>query len=298
MKLFLRTIALYLILPFTLFAHDNLSICAIFQNEGPFLQEWIEFHKLQGVQHFYLYNNNSKDSYKRVLKPYIESKEVTLVDWLYTFEPGATEKWLAIQRGAYKDCLAKFGQSSSWIAFIDIDEFLFCPTGETLPAFLNRYKSYGGVCANWLLFGTSHVEKVPNNRLMIEVLTYCSLPNNPRNIRIKSIVQPKYVVDCDSAHSFLYKEGYFAVGPDEDAIIGGNSNHISHDKLRINHYWTRTEKCFRERKIKSRQNRRKQETADSYLQDWADSYNLSINEDILQFVPALREQMGLPEVVW
>jgi hypothetical protein len=40
-----------------------LSICAIFKDEAPYLQEWIEFHRLLGVEKFYLYNNNSRDNF-------------------------------------------------------------------------------------------------------------------------------------------------------------------------------------------------------------------------------------------
>jgi hypothetical protein len=32
----------------------NLAITAIFQNEAPYLKEWIEFHLLMGAEHFYL----------------------------------------------------------------------------------------------------------------------------------------------------------------------------------------------------------------------------------------------------
>ena len=41
----------------------NVSACAIFQNEAPYLKEWIEYHRLIGVEHFYLYNNGSTDNY-------------------------------------------------------------------------------------------------------------------------------------------------------------------------------------------------------------------------------------------
>ena len=34
----------------------QLSICAIFKNEAKFLKEWIEYHRLVGVDHFYLYD--------------------------------------------------------------------------------------------------------------------------------------------------------------------------------------------------------------------------------------------------
>ena len=39
----------------------KVSICAIFKNEAKYLREWIEFHKIVGVEHFYLYNNFSTD---------------------------------------------------------------------------------------------------------------------------------------------------------------------------------------------------------------------------------------------
>lgn len=30
-----------------------LAVCAIFRDEAPYLAEWIEFHRLVGVEHFY-----------------------------------------------------------------------------------------------------------------------------------------------------------------------------------------------------------------------------------------------------
>ena len=49
-----------------------LSLCAIVKNEAPYLPEWIEFYKLVGVEKFYIYDNDSTDNTKEVLKPYIE----------------------------------------------------------------------------------------------------------------------------------------------------------------------------------------------------------------------------------
>ena len=34
-----------------------LAICAIYRDEAPYLREWIEFHRLVGVEHFFLYDN-------------------------------------------------------------------------------------------------------------------------------------------------------------------------------------------------------------------------------------------------
>ena len=58
-----------------------LSIGAIFKNEANHLQEWIEFHRLMGVEHFYLVDNESEDDFQSVLWPYIRSNVVTLSHW-------------------------------------------------------------------------------------------------------------------------------------------------------------------------------------------------------------------------
>jgi hypothetical protein len=287
---------IFLFTPFLLFSHYNLSVCAIFRDDAPFLKEWIEFHKLQGVEHFYLYNNNSIDDYLLVLQPYIDSKEVTLKQWLYSYETDQTKDWYSIQTRAYTDCIRRHGKSSDWIAFIDTDEFLFCPNGQMLPQFLNDYKEFGGVSANWHLFGTSDVETIPPNFLMIELLTQCSALDHPWNRQIKSIVQPKYVKDCLTPHVFKYKTGYFAVCPDRKELIKFpfSSSCNCHDLIRINHYWTRTKKHFYERKIPLAKLMNKNKTLQSLLLR-AQEYNEFTDTTILQFVPALREQMGFSD---
>lgn len=280
-----------LILPLHCFSKNTLSICAIFQNEEPYLKEWIEFHKLQGVEHFYLYNNNSTDEYMKVLNPYITSKEVTLVHWLFSFKKGKIHNWGAIQRGAYDHCLKKYGSECNWIAFIDIDEFLFCPSGELLPSFLKNYETYGGVCVNWLMFGTSGVDKVPSNTLLVEKLISCAEIENPTNKHIKTIVQPQYTQKSLSAHDFKFVKKKFAISSDRQVCQGPFSKAINVENIRINHYWTRDENYLHNYKIPSRQYRRAREGVEELLKD-AESYNKIQDTAILQFVTPLRKRMN------
>ncbi|MFM6204524.1 glycosyltransferase family 92 protein, partial [Planktothrix sp.] len=51
----------------------KLSVCAIIKDEASYLIEWLEFHKLVGVERFYLYNNNSTDHTTDLLQSYIRS---------------------------------------------------------------------------------------------------------------------------------------------------------------------------------------------------------------------------------
>ena len=67
------------------------SLCLIFKDEAPYLKEWLEYHLLIGIDHFYLYNNNSSDNYLEVLGPYIEDGTVTLINYQKNygkFKPG------------------------------------------------------------------------------------------------------------------------------------------------------------------------------------------------------------------
>lgn len=99
----------------------QLSICAISQNDAPYLKEWIDFHKCVGVEHFYLFNHGSQDTMDEVLKPYVDRGEVELFHW------PVIPKQIAVlsQVDAYNWTLRYATGETKWLAFIDTDEFLF-----------------------------------------------------------------------------------------------------------------------------------------------------------------------------
>ena len=70
---------------------------------------------LAGVEHFYLYNNESSDNYKEVLAPYVEKNLVTLTEF-----PGKM-----MQMPAYDDAIDKYRFNCRYMAFIDINEFVY-----------------------------------------------------------------------------------------------------------------------------------------------------------------------------
>lgn len=88
------------------------------------LRDWIEWHLMLGVQHFVLYDNGSKDQapHLGVLQPYVESGEVTLINWPYKDTGIGNNK---IQRVAMNHAIYLFSKTSSWIGFFDVDEFFF-----------------------------------------------------------------------------------------------------------------------------------------------------------------------------
>jgi Glycosyltransferase family 92 len=121
----------------------NLVIAAIFKNENRYIQEWLEFHILVGVDHFYLYDNDGGDAAKQILKPYIEQGYVTLHPWTHLdgtkFDRPTPLKQRNKNHIAFGHAAKTYRDRFQWIMKIDIDEFLFPLEGDRIPPLLTRY---------------------------------------------------------------------------------------------------------------------------------------------------------------
>ncbi|MGB7894786.1 MAG: FkbM family methyltransferase [Microcoleus sp.] len=217
----------------------KLSVCTILKNEAPYLIEWLEFHKIAGVERFYLYDNNSTDNPFEIVQPYIESGEVIWHDW--PLIPG--------QLPAYEHCLENYRQGSEWIAFIDLDEFLFPTEKDDLKEVLEEFDDCPAVAVNWLVFGSSGHKTRPEG-LQIENFTKRGVNDWEINKHIKSIVRPVEAMRPLSPHDFTYLNDRVAATESKKPIVGPWSTTNSVQKLRINHYTTRSlqeskEKMFR-----------------------------------------------------
>lgn len=140
----------------------KVSVCAIFKNEASYLNEWIEFNHIIGVEHFYLYNNNSEDDYLQILKPYIDSGLVTLMQWPKN----------QAQMECYCDCIQKYRQETAWMGFIDIDEFIVPIDKNCIYDILKPFENKrGAVKIYWKMFGTSGKMNRDLNGLVTEDFT-------------------------------------------------------------------------------------------------------------------------------
>ncbi|NEN92823.1 MAG: glycosyltransferase family 92 protein, partial [Okeania sp. SIO3H1] len=208
----------------------TLSLCAIMKNEGPYLREWLEFHKLVGVERFYLYNNNSTDRTLDIVRPYRENHEVVLTNW--PVQNGQQMK-------AYNHFLQKYKNESKWIAFIDLDEFLFPTEKNDLREILEEFPDVPAIGVNWLIFGTSGYEKKPKG-LQIENFTKRAKEDFKANLNFKCIVRSEFTIECMTPHHFVYVNDGVAVSENYEKLSAKVSPQHSVKKLRINHYFTRS----------------------------------------------------------
>ena len=136
----------------------HISLCIMFKDEAVYLREWIEYHRMVGVDHFYLYDNNSSDGFESVIGDYLQEGVVTLIHW--TKEHAQVE--------GYEDCIRRFQSESDWIGFIDVDEFLVPVAEESLVSFLDRFSNRPAVQVYWKLFGSGGMLNRDTKRLVTE----------------------------------------------------------------------------------------------------------------------------------
>lgn len=216
----------------------EVSVCCIFQNESRFLKEWIDYHRLIGVDHFYMYDNQSTDQPLMVLAPYIDAG---IVEYIYWDRSYGFKEWWFVQRDAYINAVERASNVSKWLCIIDTDEFIVPIVDDDLKAFLKDYEDFGGVCLNWVFYGTSGIQRIPEDQWMVSCLLQRAKLTYSENRTIKSIVQPKRVNPQDSffPHICSYRDPFYHVNPDKKRLKKVEKTELCIDRIRLHHYWGR-----------------------------------------------------------
>jgi hypothetical protein len=259
-----------------------LSMCSMYKDHASYLREWIEFHRLVGVERFYLYDNLSEDDHLDVLRPYVDEGIVVQRPWpLYP-----------AQMQAFAYFLENHRRDSTWVAFIDIDEFLFSPTGRKVSEILREFEPWPGVGVNSIAFGTSGHETRPPGLAIENYVRRCAI-DRPRNRIIKSIVKPDRVELSGrmSPHFFRYLDRERAVDENKASIRGDETESVSVDLLRINHYITRSQ-AERDGKLSGPDVLRGKPRDVPRAKERDLMLNDELDETILQYAPALRKALA------
>jgi hypothetical protein len=201
----------------------ELAICAIFREEAPFLDEWISFHVGIGVTHFFLYNNFSTDNFMDVLSPWIERGIVTLTEWPISVG----------QVSAYEHCVKRARKDCRWLAFIDVDEFLFSTSTLDIREILARYAGLPGVEVWQLFFGSGGHSVRPQ----LPVTESYLMRAPPTRNSVKSVTNPRMIYK-PGVHQCKYWIGYGA-DTSHRRVTRDRATPVF-DLLRINHYWSRS----------------------------------------------------------
>lgn len=212
----------------------DLSIVAIIKNEGQYIEEWVRYHIVAGVQKFYLYNNDSSDNTEEVLKKYIDAGYVNLIPF-----PG-----VAMQLLAYNDAIYRFKHKTRYMAIIDADEFLYScnksmSVRDEVADIFSSFPQAGGIAVNWRMFGSSGLLKKPIGGVLDNFL-YRAKEDGKGNNCIKTIVNPRRVYKYEHVHFPTYLMGFYSVDENGNKVNGWSNEVVEINKIRINHYFTKS----------------------------------------------------------
>ena len=214
---------------------NEVAFVLIVKNESRYIGEWLEYHYKIGVDKFYIYNNDSDDRAEllEILEPWIQAGIVDFED--------ASGKYR--QMPVYNDAIERHRFDCRYMGFIDADEFIYIKTGQNLPEFLHDHfsmsKWIAGLGINWRMFGTSGHKKY-SPEPVIERFIQRAKDNYNANMHIKSIVNPRRVLEFNNPHSAKYFPTSCCYS-DHGNLIPSVINMVDAlSSIQINHYHTKS----------------------------------------------------------
>ena len=126
----------------------TVAMCTIIKEDLHYLNEWIDYNVMLGINSFFLYDNHDN---------------ATLADYLDAHRPGNWRRYILvthwpgeIQQGpAMNNCgmVLTRAYGHKWAAFFDNDEFLYIDEHSNIVDFLKQVCPHGSVCFNLYRYG-------------------------------------------------------------------------------------------------------------------------------------------------
>ncbi len=201
-------------------APRTLCVVATARNEGLYLVEWLAYHRLVGVEAFFLYTNDNDDGSDELLTALAEAG---VVNWIRnTTAPGISPQYKAYGHAfqLLPDVL-----DYRWAAVIDLDEFIVFDTVKyaSIPDFLSAREAVktDAIALSWQIFGSS-AETRWSSRPVTERFQRRSPGANPL---IKAIFRP---------NTFLHAHCHYPVWDRYTSFAFTTATGAAHPQSRAN----------------------------------------------------------------
>lgn len=234
------------------------TLIATSRNEGPFILEWIAYHKAIGFDHILVYMAPDCDGSSDLLTALGSAGVVTYIDHT-ALTANAAQGW---RNHAYTHALSHpMVQGADWVMALDMDEFLNIHTGDgTLDALFGSMGPADVISIPWRVFGNSGITDYSDAPILQRFTR--AAPTKPtlskQHYGLKSLFRPAPVVrigphrpKLDTDHlegrrATMWRNG---AGHDvtEHLLQGGwtaNADVLSYSLCQVNHYVIRSIEIF------------------------------------------------------
>lgn len=214
------------------------AVCAIIKDEHLYIKEWIEHHFNIGFDAIHLLEDKGSKSHIDITSQYnnvflrsLESDLELQEDFkkmnIY-IKSNQQDRWYFWFSEHYKD-------NYDWVAYIDVDEFVFFEENYSLQQLCNDYSDYPAVLLYWKMMGASgHIQK-PNGNVVDAYTEETLLVPGEEGWSYKSFVNLKKYQGFTNLHTAIGAvKTNFDYNP-EERYIGR-----CFDKAWLNHYFTKS----------------------------------------------------------
>jgi len=131
-------------------AEPTFTIVTTMKNEGPFILEWIAYHRAIGFTDFTVFTNDCDDGTDRII---MRLEELGLASHVANkLKPGQSPQRKALRKSRWHEPT----QKADWLMCADVDEFLVIRTGRGhLKDLMAKIGEVDAVSICWKLFGHS-----------------------------------------------------------------------------------------------------------------------------------------------
>jgi glycosyltransferase involved in cell wall biosynthesis len=270
-------------------AEVTVAVCAILRNEADYIEEWLAFHTLQGVDRIILYDNNSTDDTCQRATSFAKHVALQIVHW-----PNFADGFYRTQLLAYFDGARRLAGLADFVAFIDIDEFMFAADYRPLGQVLAHFPAdVAAIAVNQRVFGSAS-QPSSTGDLVTSRFTMAAGPDHSESHWFKTIARPDRIVEFDSSHSVILNSGAYVLsdgGPLPPRYEHpGQSSIVADGALQLHHYILKSRQEFELKKLRWSDQDLRYRYNDAYFDDRDNSIN-AVCDDRLKLLAAPIQEM-------
>ena len=219
---------------------QTIAIACVIKDEEDYILEWVNFHAINGITDFIIYDDGSKDRTIKILQD-IQHVNITIIPWAQN--TSFTNVTFSKQVLAFAHAIENFGSAFRLMSFIDFDEFLVPKSDTSLIALLDDLDEYSNISLPWAMFGPCNHRTKPDLAVPFAYTQRAKMTTDKRIVNFKCIVDPCKVTvvgvhkfsTCDMSDTSTNVHGILRTNnarlSDEIVISKG---------LQLNHYYTKS----------------------------------------------------------
>lgn len=275
-------------------------IVGCMKNEGPYIIEWIAYHRAIGVDNFLIYTNGCEDGTTEILE---RMQEMGILQHRSNDEWKGKSPQQAALNKSLKEPLVR---NAEWLIHIDVDEFMNIRTGNgTLEDLFARMPEATSIAMTWRLFGHSGVTGIVDEPVIGQFQTcapaWCPKPHTVWGFKTMfrnygayakmSCHRPnKLAPDRRGSVKWFNGSGQPMADSLRDKGWRSGTGDIGYDLIQLNHYALRSADSFLIKRQRGRALHVDRSIGLSYWirMDWSDAVDVTIQRNL----PRLRAEMG------